>query len=102
MIFAKKNHTETSPCHLISPLIIPYLAFFQMDRLPDPEELKFYLELEMIKDIHITNLEELGATEYKWAITGTGYSTKHIFKVIKSLEASLRQLDVILGFYQLG
>ena len=57
-------------------------------------ELQFYLELEMIKDIHITNLEELGSSDYKWAITGTGFSTKHIYKVAKTLTKSLQELDV--------
>ena len=71
------------------------LAFFKLDRLPTPEEIQFYLELELLKDITITDLRSVGSSHLKWGICATGYSSKHLYKVAKSLETSLRMLNVI-------
>ena len=68
--------------------------FFQLERIPTPEEVQFYLELELMKDITITNLKELGKTDSDWGICATGYSTSHIYKTAKNLVNSLKMLNV--------
>lgn len=71
------------------------LEFFRVDKLPTPEEIAFFLELEMMKDIKIVNKAELGCKEVKWAIFGTGYSSRHIYKVGKTLVKTLKGLNVL-------
>ena len=68
--------------------------FFEFDRIPTPEEIQFYLELELMKDITITNLKELGKTDVKWGVCATGYSSSHIYRTAKNLVTSLNLLRV--------
>lgn len=73
---------------------LAYLDFFKLDRIPTPEEIQFYLELELMKDITITNLKALGKTDCAWAVCATGYSTSHIHKTAKNLLQSLSLINV--------
>jgi len=67
---------------------------FHSDKIPTPEEIAFFLELELMKDIKIIDKKKLGATDVKHAIIATGYSSRHIYRVAKTLVKTLRQLDV--------
>ena len=47
-----------------------------------------------MKNIKIVNKQDYGATDIKYAIFATGYSSRHVYKVAKGLLKVLRDLDV--------
>jgi hypothetical protein len=59
---------------------------FRADELPDQEELMFFLEMELIKDLVIVDMEGRGRSHLpRWVILGTGFSSRHIYRTGKTL-----------------
>ena len=78
-------------------LMVRKKNFFDRDRMPEVDEVMYYLEMELIKDILKFDMRE-GArakkTHFpKWVILGTALSTKHVYKSTKSMWKSFCDIE---------
>ena len=68
---------------------------FKKYQWPTVEELIYFLELEMGKDIVVIDLESLGRTDIpKYGIILSAYSTKHCYRIAKNLVKALEKLEI--------
>lgn len=76
-------------------LLLKKENFFKKDRMPDVDEIMYYLEMELMKDILKFDMSDSGRTHVpKWVILGTGLSSRHIFRCGKNIKTSLEDIDI--------
>jgi len=69
--------------------------FFEKGKMPSVDEIILYLEAQQIKDVDMFDFEELGRFDLpKYAIIGSGYSSRHIYKVANNLLKAVRDLQI--------
>lgn len=78
-------------------LMVRKKNFFAGDRMPDVDEVMYYLEMELVKDILKFDMKEGARAKKthmaKWVIIGTALSSRHVYKVTKSLWKSFCDID---------
>jgi len=69
--------------------------FFQLGRMPDPEEVIAFLEMEHGKDVSLVDLLEYNRIDLpRWGIVVTGYSSRHLHRMATSLAKSIKDLQI--------
>ena len=89
-----KNLDKNHKWGLVGELLKRKSTGFATDRLPTVDECIEFFTKELLKDIEVFDLKELGKDQMaEWGILATGFSNRHLYKAAKSFVREMEKLD---------